>query len=64
MNVSDAVAVLWKAGYHANASHVMPGYVVVLDPVRCQRGSEPVRTEYDRRVIHASQVQNFITERE
>jgi hypothetical protein len=64
MNVSDAVAALWKAGYRANASHVMPGYVVVLDPVRCQRGSEPVRVEHDRRVIHASQVQNFIIERE
>jgi hypothetical protein len=42
----------------------LPGYVVVLDPVRCQRGSEPVRVEYDRRVIHASNVYHFITERE
>jgi len=64
MNVSDAVAALWKAGYRANASHVMPGYVVVLDPVRCQRGSEPVRVEYNRRVIHASNVYDFIIERE
>jgi hypothetical protein len=64
MNVFDAVAALWKAGYRANASRLMPGYVVVLDPIQCQRGSEPMRTEYDRRVIHASQVQNFITERE
>jgi hypothetical protein len=64
MTVSDAVAALWKAGYRANASHVMPGYVVVLDPVRCQRGSEPVRIEHARRVIHASSVYHFITERE
>jgi len=64
MDVSKAVEKLWKAGYQANASHVMPGYVVVLDPVRCQRGSEPVRTEYARRVIHASNVYDFITERE
>jgi hypothetical protein len=42
----------------------MPGYVVVLDPVRCQRGSEPVRIEHARRVIHASSVYHFITERE
>ncbi len=64
MTVSDAVTALWKAGYRANASHILPGYVVVLDPVRCQRGSEPVRVEYDRRVIHASNVYHFITERE
>lgn len=64
MDVSKAVEKLWKAGYQANASHVMPGYVVVLDPVRCQRGSEPVRVEYARRVIHASNVYDFIIERE
>ena len=64
MDVSKAIEKLWKAGYQANASHVMPGYVVVLDPVRCQRGSEPVRVEYARRVIHASNVYDFIIERD
>ena len=64
MDVSKAVEALWAAGYRANASNVMPGYIVVLDPARCQRGNEPVRIEYDRRVIHASNVWHFINERE
>lgn len=64
MRIDQAIEALWKAGYRANASNIMAGYVVVLDPVHCRRGNEPVRIEYDRRLIHASEVQQFIIERE
>jgi hypothetical protein len=63
MRVDQAVELLWKAGYRANASTTIPNSVVVLDPVHCRRGNEPLRIEYERRVVHASRVHAFISER-
>lgn len=63
MRVDQAVELLWKAGYRANAYTLQSGYVVVLDPVHCRRGNEPLRIEYERRVVHASRVHAFIAER-
>lgn len=64
MGVSDAISALWKAGYRANASPILPGYITVQDPVLTLPTSEtPARVEYQTRTIHASQVSRFITER-
>ena len=63
MRVDQAVELLWKHGYRANASSVFPDWIVVLDPAHCRKGSEPMRVEYERRSIHVTQVWRFITER-
>ena len=40
MTIADAVSLLWQYGYRANASTVLPGHIVVLDPVRTLPTSE------------------------
>lgn len=62
MNVQQAVESLHKAGYRANASATIPGYVVVLDPVVITSGST-TRTEYERRTVHSARVQKFLIDR-
>lgn len=64
METSKAIEILWAKGYRANASNIIRGYIVVLDPVHTYSGSGPAKIEYQQRVIHNSQVWNFINERE
>ena len=63
MNVQQAVETLLKAGYRANASTILSGYVVVLDPVFIYNGGGAKRTEYEKRTVHASRVHKFLIDR-
>lgn len=63
MLVSEAVEILWKAGYRANASTVSPGRVVVLDPVLVLGRDLMMKREFKRVELHTSQVRRFINER-
>jgi hypothetical protein len=62
MRVDQAVQSLWNSGYRANASTVLPGYVVVLDPVLVVSGGER-RIEYKRVSLHSTQVSKFLIDR-
>lgn len=61
--LETAVTRLHVAGYRASPSNTLPGWIVVLDPVRVQHGSEPARIVYDRRTVHPSAVGKFLMDR-
>lgn len=65
MQVSQAVEILHRHGYRANACTTLPGYVVVLDPVRVVgTGETPTRTEHRRIKFPAAHVYTFLTARD
>ena len=65
MHVSQAVEILHRHGYRANASTTLPGYVDVLDPVRSVgTGDAPARTEFKRVRIPAAHVYTFLVARD
>lgn len=65
MHVSQAVEILHRYGYRANASTTLPGYVDVLDPVLVLgTGGAPARTEFKRVRIPAAHVYTFLVARD
>ena len=65
MHVSQAVEILHRHGYRANACTTLPGYVVVLDPARSVgTGDAPARTEYRRVKFPAAHVYTFLVARD